>query len=271
MNRRPSARVARAVTAIVLAALPTPLSPAELPIDAIEIMRRVNDRPRGDSSHMLMEMTIHDPRRGDFQKLVDVARKRFGSSYRTAYRIDAPDHEKGLGLLLSEDPLERGMWMYFPATRKSVPVASRGFPAMATDFNCEDLLVSVELKDFEFRVLGRDRVNEFRAILVEMKPRNDAVRNELGFSRAVGWVREDIWLIARADYYDESGSLFKTFRAEQAERVEGIWTPRRMSMENHRIQHRTDVRIAQVDYSSRFADESFEANRMGVGLVLLPR
>jgi hypothetical protein len=239
-------------------------------IDAREVMHRVNARARGQDSRMLLRMTIRDPRRGQFQKVVDVARKRFGAAYRTLYRIDAPDHERGIGLLLSEGA-PAGIWMYFPSTQKAVPVASRSFPAMATDFNCEDLLVNVEMKDFDFRALGRGSEDGFPAILVEMTPRTEALRNELGFTRSVGWVRDDIWMIARADYYDESGSLFKTFRAGDAERTGQIWTARRMSMENHRIGHSTEVRVEQIDYSPRFSGEAFTPNRMGADLIVLPR
>src|SRR6202034_514023 len=99
---------------------------------------------------------------------------------------------------------------YFPDGHSVIPVATRGFPALATDFICEDLLVDVVLADFRFRLLGRETDSNTVIQQVEMTPRTDALRAELGYSKAVGWVREDIWLIARADYYDDAGAVFKT-------------------------------------------------------------
>lgn len=230
-----------------------------------EVMRRVNARSRGEVSRMRLEMTLRDAKRGDFRKSIRMHRKRFETGYRTAYWVTAPDHEEGIGLLLSEDAAQRGMWMYFPASRQLVRVASRGLSALASDFSCEDLLVGVPLADYTFRNLGRDRVDGVSAVRVEMTPKTERLRAELGFSKAVGWVREDIWLIARADYYDDNGKVFKTFRAADVQQVQGIWTVRRFSMQNHRAAHGTEVRVAEVDYSVRLPEESFEPGRLAGG------
>ena len=36
-----------------------------------------------------------------------------------------------------------------------------------------------------------------------MKPATEQLRGELGFTKAIGWVRDDIWMIIRADYIDK--------------------------------------------------------------------
>ena len=226
-----------------------------------EVMRRVNARSRGDDSRMRLEMTLRDAKRGDFRKSIVTQRKRLASGYRTSYRITAPGHEEGIGLLLSEDSSQRGMWMYFPASKQLVRVATRGLSALASDFTCEDLLVAVPLADYRFRTLGRDRLDGAAVLRVEMKPVSERLRTELGFSKAVGWVREDLWMIVRADYYDDAGKVFKTFRALDVEKVQGVWTVRRFSMRNHRAQHGTEVQVAEVDYSVRLADELFTPDR----------
>jgi Outer membrane lipoprotein-sorting protein len=233
---------------------------AELPAGR-DIMQQVNDRPRGKASRMLLEMILRDAKRGEFRKSIDVQRRQFPSGYRTSYRILAPDHEEGIGLLLSEDPAQRGMWMYFPASKQRVRVASRGLSALASDFSCEDLLVAVPLAEYEFRTLGRASHRGLSCLRVEMVPRTERLRLELGFSRAVGWVREDIWLITRADYEDPQGNVFKAFLAEDVERIDGIWTVKRFSMENRRARHATEVRVIEVDYGARPAEARFSPER----------
>jgi hypothetical protein len=236
-----------------------------------EVMRRVNARSRGGASWMSLEMTLHDARRGDFHKSILMQRKRFASGYRTTYWITAPDHENGIGLFLSEDADQRGMWMYFLASRQLIRVVTRGLSALASDFSCEDLLVEVPIADYEFRALGRDSIGEVSTVLVEMKPRSERLRSELGFSKSVGWVRDDIWLIVRADYYDENGTMFKTFHAEDIEQVQGIWTVRKFLMQNHRAQHSSEVRVIEADYSVRLPDEVFTPDRLGTGFVTPPK
>jgi hypothetical protein len=238
-----------------LAALPAGLPPG------LEVMRRVNDRPRGKGCRMRLEMSLRDAKRGEFRKSIDMVRRQFPTGYRTAYDILAPDHEKGIGLLLSEDPAQRGMWMYFPASRQVIHVASRGLSALASDFSCEDLLVSLPLAEYDFRTLGRDRVGGLSCLRVEMRPNIERLRLELGFARAIGWVREDIWLIVRADYEDEKGQVFKSFAAADVEPVDGIWTVKRFAMDNRRARHATEVRVAEVDYSALTAEDRFSPER----------
>jgi hypothetical protein len=224
-------------------------------------MRRVNDRRRGKASRMRLEMSLRDPKRGEFRKSIDMVRRQFPAGYRTSYNILAPDHEKGIGLLLSEDPAQRGMWMYFPASRQLIHVASRGLSALASDFSCEDLLVAVPLPEYEFRTLGRARLGGLSCLRVEMRPNTERLRLELGFARAIGWVREDIWLIVRADYEDAQGQVFKSFRAGNVESIDGIWTVKRFVMDNRRARHATEVRVAEVDYSVLPAEERFSPER----------
>jgi outer membrane lipoprotein-sorting protein len=189
-------------------------------------------------------------------------RKQLPSGYRTAYWITAPEHEKGIGLLLSEDPVQSGTWMYFPASSQVVHVAIRGLSALASDFSCEDLRVGAPLTDYGFRALGPASLDGVSTLQVEMVPRTERLRSELGFSKSVGWVRDDIWLIVRADYYDENGKVFKTFRAGDVQQVQGIWTARRFTMENLRAQHSTEVRLAEVDYGVRLSEDLFAPDRL---------
>lgn len=227
-----------------------------------EVMRRVNARTRGADSRMRLEMTLHDARRGDFRKSIVMQRKRFPAGYRSAYWITAPDHEHGIGLLISEGAPRSAMWMYFPGSGQRVGVTSRGLSALASDFSCEDLLVELPLADYELKTLGRERVAGVPALKVEMVPRTERLQSELGFTKSVGWVREDLWIIVRADYYDDAGQVFKRFQADGIARVEGIWTVRRFEMRNLRAQHGTEVRVAEADYSVGLADELFTPERL---------
>jgi hypothetical protein len=232
-------------------------------LDGKEIMRRVNARSRGKGSQMHLEMILHDEKRGDFHKSILLKRTRLAAGYRTSYWVAAPTHEKGIGLLISEDANRPGMWMYFPATRQAVHVTSRGFPALASDFSCEDLLTTIPLADYDFRVLGREPMDGFSTLKVEMVPHDERLRSELGFAESIGWVRDDIWAIVRADYLDENGTVFKTFHAEDLEQIQGVWTIRRFSMQNNRAQHSTQVQVLDVAYSNPLPEEAFQPQNLG--------
>jgi hypothetical protein len=243
---------------------------------ADEVMRNLNARARGTSSRTELDMVMRGPR-GEHRKRVLVERRQFGLAYRTIFWIVRPEHEQGIGLLLSEDEDARGMWMYFPLTRQTIHVVSRGLSALATDFSCEDLLATVPMQDYNFRILGRERFADGVALRVEMRPHTERLQQELGFANSIGWVREDIPMIVQAEYLDADGQVFKRFRTGDVAMIDGIWTARGFSMENLRANHRTEIRVASVDY---FVDpasalyrpaDAFTSARFGNGFTLPPK
>ena len=124
---------------------------------ASDIMQRVNARPRGDASLSRLQMTLHSTR-GEYLKQIFSERQSFDTGYRTVYWITAPEHERDIGLLLSEDAVQRGMWLYFPSTQQTLHVVSRGLPALASDFSCEDLLTGISMESYTFHMLGYEKV-----------------------------------------------------------------------------------------------------------------
>ncbi len=234
-----------------------------------EIMEKVNRRFRGSSTRMVLEMTLHDSsRQKDFHKSIVMERKKFGAAYRSAYWVIAPEHEKRVALLLSEDRSPTGMWMYFPATQQVTAIATRGFPALASDFSCEDLLEQIPMASFQFRLLDQERQGNILLARVEMVPATDRLKSELGFAKSIGLVRLDIGMIVHADYFDENDSIFKKFTADEIRKVGGIWTAHRLLMENLRAQHTTEVRVTGEDYFSPITDEIFSPEKLGPGFDL---
>jgi hypothetical protein len=264
---RVSSLVALAGTWAIFCCLPAlPVTSAEASLTADDIMRRVNARPAGEASRSQLDMVLRSAH-GEYRKQITSERLRFETGYRSIYWITAPEHEKGIGLLLSEDAAQRGTWMYFPAAKQTVHVVSRGLPALASDFTGEDLQVKVSLSDYTFRLLGSEPMNGFVTYRIEMKPNNDRLRNELGYANSIGWVRGDIWMIARADYLDEDGVVFKTFHADNIEQTQGIWAAHKLTMQNSRAGHVTEVSVLAIDYSYRFPSDIFTLQHFGYGLL----
>ncbi|WP_316193046.1 outer membrane lipoprotein-sorting protein [Bradyrhizobium sp. SZCCHNRI1029] len=221
-----------------------------------EIMQRVNARWRGNADRAHLLMTLHSSK-GDYSKEIISERDRVKSGYRTAYWITAPTHERGVGLLLSEDQgdPQAGMWLFFPSTQQTLHVVSRGISALASDFSCEDLLAVTPPGSYVFRVLRFDKAEGFGTYQIEMKPATERLTRELGFTNAIGWVRDDIWMIVRAEYLDDSGRAFKKFAADDIEKIDGVWTARTFTMENLRANHKTRVHIEEINYLDHLSDD----------------
>jgi hypothetical protein len=223
----------------------------------------VNLRFIGDSVQMKLDLAIHDERRGDSHKTITMWRKHFPGGHRSLYRVDTPEEENEIALLVSEDMVQDGVWMYFPSTLAVTRVMSRGFTALATDFSCEDLLQEVPLGDYRFRLHGKQNLDGVQTVQIEKIPIREELSSELGYAKAIHWIREDIRMVVRSDFYDEQGKLSRVYRAGNIRHIHGIVTALDQSMEDLRTNHTTRVRIARVDYEAHLAAENFEKDRMG--------
>jgi hypothetical protein len=173
----------------------------------------------------------------------------------------------GISLLLAEDREMPGMWMYLPNADHLVPVVTRGLSALASDFTCEDLRLTFPLDDYQFTSVGAETLDGRACLKVEMKPRGERLQSELGFAKAVGWIRDDLWMIIRAEYFDGTGQVFKSFKTSPPENIQGIWTIRRYSMTNQRAQHETEAEVLDVRYGLQFPRNGFEPQALKGAIV----
>jgi hypothetical protein len=260
---------ARFVPALVLAAAVTGAS--DTPPTAIEVMSRVNDRAKGGDADMHLRLVFRDLQRGEHVREVDVRRKQLATGYRSRYRLTAPDHLVGISLLIAEDREMGGMWMYLPNADHLVPVVTRGLSALASDFTCEDLRLSVPLGDYDFAMLGADTIQGKTAYKIEMRPRTERMRSELGFAKSIGWVLPASWMIVRAEYLDAQGAVFKTFQGSLPESVQGTWTIRHYVMTNHRARHETEADVVSVRYGLQWPKAAFEPEALKAPMPMMTR
>ncbi|MGD2115769.1 MAG: outer membrane lipoprotein-sorting protein, partial [Acidobacteriota bacterium] len=228
-----------------------------------DVMARVNGRDRGGTARFELRLLLFDPERGDFSKRIQAEQRASDGGYRTAYRVEEPEHEHGIVLLVAEDETLDGFWMYFPRSDHLLPVATRSLSALGSDFICEDLRNVWPAADYEFEALGRTEVDGVECLEVQMTPASYQLRRELGFDRAVGCVREDNWVIIRSRYYDDEGNHFKTYRAKRVERVQGVWTVLESEMVNHRNDHRSTVEMLSVDYDHAASETALAPDALG--------
>lgn len=250
--------------ALVLLLFLAGASPAQPPLSGREVMRRVNERDPGKHCRLELSMELQDLRGGgSYVREVEVVRKEVAGGHRTRYRVTEPERYRDIALLFLEDLRPPQMWMYFPASKHRAQVAMRGISALGGDFSCEDLKAAFDLDGFDFRFLGRETREGREHLRIEMTPRSPALARELGYSKAVGVVRTDPWMVIAAEYFDAAGRPLRSFHAAEIERMDGVWIARRYSMENTRIGHRTVVRIRRADCRSPVPGRQVELEHLG--------
>jgi len=194
--------------------------------------------------------------------MIEMRRVLTPSGYRTLFTVTAPRHLAGIDLLVIEEPPKGRLWMYFPAGDHLTEVVTRGLSAMASDFSCEDLRVRFPLEDYVFTLAGTARLNSHLCTRVVMRPRTERLRLEMGFDHAVGWVRDDIAMVVRAEYFDAAGMLIKTFSTTDPVLIDSVWTFRRYSMDSARAHHRSDIEVTTVNHHAGNVADEFDPTRL---------
>lgn len=166
-----------------------------------------------------------------------------------------PADVKGIALLVRERPDTSSVaWIYMPWLRRVRQIEPVGAfePFLGTDFTYADLgFVNLKARAFNLvahRMVGKRRVDEIEEIPAQQRY----------YSRIVTWVATDSMLPLKRQFYDLSGSLWKTELFEDERAIQGVATPLRILMKNDEQHTSTDLRISHVRYDVTIPDDLFD-------------
>ena len=190
----------------------------------------------------------------------------FGNS-KTIVQFTDPPEVKGVGLLsINQRGANERQWMFTPAIQRVRRIApqERGRRFLGTDFTNEDMAERV-LEDFEYTLLAEgEEIDGRKTWKVEAKP-VEADRSQYKFVYL--WVAKDIPYTVLAEYYDESGKLARKLKADQIEKISGIWLARRVEMSTPSESSRTVLVIEDVKFNQGFKEDMFTLQSLEKGNV----
>lgn len=230
-----------------------------------EVMKRVKERDDGEDMIADTTMKLINKRGQVRVRKVRIFRKDYEEGVRKIIFFLAPADVRGTAFLSwNPNEGEGTQWIYIPALRKVRRIASsrRGDYFMGTDFTYEDL-GEWKVEDFHHKLIGEEVVDGHKCFVVESVPKRKSI-----YGRKVLWVRQDIWMIVRADFYDKKGRFVKRMTVPRIEKVNGIWTAMELQMDNKRKKHKTILLIEDVKYNTGIPDDMFTKRAMikGEGL-----
>ena len=238
-----------------------------------QIAERINARDEGVAVTRTLTMEMIKPNGKKRTRVTRGYRKYYGDEKRTVLFYDSPRNIKGTAFLTIDYPSDGqddDQWIYLPAMRKvrRVSAADRGDYFLGTDFTYEDIKkeTKVELKDYSRKTLREEMLDGHRCYVVESIPVDDATAKELGHSRMLSWVDADIWIVRKAEFWDTRGNPLKTTLIKEIEKVQNIWTPHRMEVENHKTGHKTIFSFSDIDYDSPVPEHVFTIQSLERGL-----
>lgn len=190
--------------------------------DATEIIRKVDQKMRGNSSRSEMTMKIIRP---EWEREISMKGWSLGTEY-SLVLVTAPARDQGTAFLKRD----KEIWNWQPTIDRVVklPPSMMTQSWMGSDFTNDDLVrESSIVYDYTHHIRGDSIINGREVWKIELLPKEDA---------AVVWGRIEVY-VSREDYielliryYDEDDYLVNTMILSEIKEMDGRLIPTRMDM-----------------------------------------
>lgn len=249
------------ITAILIALTTTAFSQT-----GREIAQKVKDRPDGDTRQSEVSMKLIN-KRGKVRerKLISYSMD-VGKDKKTIMFFTYPGDVKGTGFLTWDyDQLGKDddKWLYLPAMKKTRRISGSSAKKdyfMGSDFTYDDM-GDRNIDEDTHKLLGEETVEGKKCWKLESTSKD---KRDI-YSKRISWIRQDIYIPLKVDYYDHEGKLHRQLKLSNINKVDGIWVAQKMEMENVQTHHKTVLEILNPTYNQPMSESKFTVQTLEKG------
>ena len=221
----------------------------DTPPDAKEIIRRADEKRRGETS--MAELTISIVRPSWSR---DMAVKTWSKDTDHALiLITAPARDKGTVFLKRK----KEIWNWLPSIDRNIklPPSMMMQSWMGSDFTNDDLIKESSIvEDYTHRIVGDSIILDRECYKIELLPKPEA---PVVWGKIYSWIDKNDYIELRSELYDEEGFLINEVLFSEIKDLDGRLLPSVMEyIPVDKEGHKTVMRYHTVDYDIP-VDESF--------------
>lgn len=223
--------------------------------DAREIITKMHETTRGESSYAEMSMTIERPR---YSRDVSIRSWSLGEDF-SLIQITAPARDEGTSFL------KRGneIWNFVPTVDRTIkmPPSMMSQSWMGSDFTNDDLVrESSIIEDYEHTLLRTEEVNGRQAYVIQMIPNPDT---PIVWGKVLVWVDRQDYFQHRVENYDQRNELASTMIFDDIQELGGRILPARITMiPANRENQRTIIRYQNMRFDIGISQSFFTQQNM---------
>lgn len=231
------------------------LSGTVLAQNASEIVKKMDEKMRGESLEAEVTMTIVRP---DWSREVSMKSWSRGSEY-SMILITAPARDRGTAFL------KRGneIWNWIPNVGRTIkmPPSMMMQSWMGSDFTNDDLVrESSAVTDYEHELVGEEMIQGYECYKIEMTPKPDA---PVVWTRVDVWISKEEYIELRAEFYDEFGELINVMNGMDVKDFDGRQIPSRMEMiPMDKEGHMTILEYRSMEFNENISERFFSVQNM---------
>lgn len=223
--------------------------------DATEIIRKMDEKMRGESLEAEMTMSIIRP---SWERTISMKTWSRGTEF-SLILITAPARDEGTAFL------KRGneIWNWVPNVGRTIkmPPSMMMQSWMGSDFTNDDLVrESSVVVDYEHVLAGEETINGYECYKVEMTPKPEA---PVVWGRVDVWVSKDEYLQLRSEFYDEDGELINVMEGMNVKEFDGRLIPARLEMiPMDKEGHKTVMEYKSMKFNEEIPESFFSVQNM---------
>lgn len=223
--------------------------------DATEIVKKMDQKMRGDYVTQEMTMTIIRP---TWERSISMKSWSRGMDYTLVY-ITAPAKERGQVFLKRE----KEMWNWVPSIDRMIklPPSMMMQSWMGSDFTNDDLIrESSVVRDYEHSIVGDEEIQGRMCYKIELIPKPEAA---VVWGKIMLWVSKEDYLELKAEFYDEDGYLMNTQLLSDIKEMGGREIPAHMEMiPADEEGKKTVIQIESANYQTEIKESFFSQQNM---------
>jgi len=172
----------------------------------------------------------------------------------------APADDKGVAFLkIEHDNGDDEMRLWLPAFNKVRRISSsqKSDSFMGSDMSYEDM-TSREIDEYTYKLIGEEELDGVLCYKLESIPKPEA---ESTYSKFIGWVTKDEYLVLKEESYDKSDRLEK-IRTLEYEEQKGYTVPQKIFVKNVQKRHSTQLTFDEMELDTNVKDDLFHEKNL---------
>jgi outer membrane lipoprotein-sorting protein len=224
--------------------------------DATEIVKRADDKMRGESSG-ISEMTMKIVR-PTWERTIEFKSWSKGTE-KSMVLITAPPREKGQSFL----KLDREMWNWNPVISRTIKLPpsmlSQGW--MGSDYTNDDMINQRSIVvDYKHEIIDEEKIEGRDCYLIELIPNEDA---PVVWGKILLWISKTDDMILKAKYFDEDAYLVKTELGKEIKIMDGRIIPTVYEIiPADEEGQKTVVTLNSIEFNAPIGDDFFSIQNM---------
>lgn len=223
--------------------------------NALEIVKKMDEKMTGKYSHQELTMTIIRP---SWQRSVSLKSWALGTDY-SMILVTAPAREKGQAFLKRN----KEMWNWVPSINRmiKIPPSMMMQSWLGSDFTNDDLVrESSVVVDYTHKMAGEENIQDRKCWKIELTPKPEAA---VVWGKVYLWVTQNDYLQLKAEFYDEDDGLVNTMDLSDIKEIGGRTLPTKWEMipagEDGK---RTILVIEKADFTTPIQEDFFSQQNM---------